>query len=112
MKKYLQEVNVIYAEEVVILQEIAQKEEDLIQEDIIIVKEDIEAIQEVIAIIIEVEEDINLQDLQVEEAQEKGIEKEVIIEEVEVEVIIENPKVEEVEKAMKVRILEIMIINL
>ena len=118
MMKCLQGVNVTHAGEMAIMQEIALKGEDQIQEDIIIVKEDIEAVLEVTDIIIK--EDIGLLDLQVEEVQEEvrgDIEGEVIVEEaggvevgVEV-VIIEDLEVEKVEiNLMIVKIREIMMI--
>ena len=118
MMKCLQGVNVTPAGEMAIMQEIALKGEDQIQEDIIIVKEDIEAALEVTDIIIK--EDIGLLDLQVEEVQEEvrgDIEGEVIVEEaggvevgVEV-VIIEDLEVEKVEiNLMIVKIREIMMI--
>ena len=118
MMKCLQGVNVTPVGEMAIMQEIALKGEDQIQEDIIIVKEDIEAVLEVTDIIIK--EDIGLLDLQVEEVQEEvrgDIEGEVIVEEaggvevgVEV-VIIEDLEVEKVEiNLMIVKIREIMMI--
>ena len=118
MMKCLQGVNVTPVGGMAIMQEIALKGEDQIQEDIIIVKEDIEAALEVTDIIIE--EDIGLLDLQVEEVQEEvrgDIEGEVIVEEaggveVGVEVIIiEDLEVEKVEiNLMIVKIPEIMMI--
>ena len=118
MMKCLQGVNVTPVGGMAIMQEIALKGEDQIQEDIIIVKEDIEAALEVTDIIIE--EDIGLLDLQVEEVQEEvrgDIEGEVIAEEaggveVGVEVIIiEDLEVEKVEiNLMIVKIREIMMI--
>lgn len=118
MMIFPQEVNAILVGGMDTMLEIVLKE-DRIQKGIIIVKEDIEAVREVITIIIE--EDIDLQDHQVEGAQEKEIQKnireeEAIVEEVEVEVgvevvYIENLEVEAAEK--RVKILEIMmIINL
>ena len=118
MMKCLHGVNATPVGEMAIMQEIALKGEDQIQEDIIIVKEDIEAVLEVTDIIIK--EDIGLLDLQVEEVQEEvrgDIEGEVIVEEaggvevgVEV-VIIEDLEVEKVEKnLMIVKIREIMMI--
>ena len=118
MMKCLQGVNATPVGGMAIMQEIALKGEDQIQEDIIIVKEDIEAVLEVTDIIIK--EDIGLLDLQVEEVQEEvrgDIEGEVIVEEaggvevgVEV-VIIEDLEVEKVEiNLMIVKIREIMMI--
>ena len=118
MMKCLHGVNATPVGEMAIMQEIALKGEDQIQEDIIIVKEDIEAVLEVTDIIIK--EDIGLLDLQVEEVQEEvrgDIEGEVIVEEaggvevgVEV-VIIEDLEVEKVEiNLMIVKIREIMMI--
>ena len=115
MMKCLHGVNATPVGEMAIMQEIALKGEDQIQEDIIIVKEDIEAVLEVTDIIIK--EDIGLLDLQVEEVQEEvrgDIEGEVIVEEaggvevgVEV-VIIEDLEVEKVEINLMIR--EIMMI--
>ena len=118
MMKCLRGVNATPVGEMAIMQEIALKGEDQIQEDIIIVKEEIEVALEVTDIIIE--EDIGLLDLQVEEVQEEAredIEGEVIVEEaggvevgVEV-VIIEDLEVEKVEiNLMIVKIREIMMI--
>ena len=118
MMKCLHGVNATPVGGMAIMQEIALKGEDQIQEDIIIVKEDIEAVLEVTDIIIK--EDIGLLDLQVEEVQEEvrgDIEGEVIVEEaggvevgVEV-VIIEDLEVEKVEiNLMIVKIREIMMI--